>query len=208
MTPVALHESGHVCADWYLLGRVPDIVTIVATEAHLGAVIDRSPFRVDLDGWDATRPAFLGDPEVRRIAEARIVTLLAGRAAERLLAPTTGYVDDSPPRAAVDLSRSLARLSPRDLELLADAQARPPLTLADPDDDAERAVALSARLVGEEARLHVAWLTLVAHRFVERHREPITLLARELMARGVMTGAEALAVIRGTKEVVHVRTEA
>jgi len=191
--PVALHEAGHAVADWLLLGRVPALVTVAAAGAHAGVAVFDPPLVVDLAGHDPDTPAFLADPRLRADAERAIVALLAGRAAESLAPPEAdGYADDSPPPGAADLAGRLARLSPRDRELLADAEGMPGPT-ADAPLSTDRAVALglSGRLVGaEEARLHLAWLGAVAHTFVERHRAPIVALARELMARHVMTATE------------------
>lgn len=194
--PTAVHEAGHFLASYFLLGQAPEVVSVRPAEAHSGVNIRSA--QIDFTGHPAELPLPLADPRLRSLTERHLLVFLAGQAAERLV-PRLGFVPDPEPAAAAErLAESLARLSPRHVELLADAESRPAPESPFESDD-EEALRLALRLAGQEARLHVAWLSAVADRFVERFAPLVAALARELMARTVMSGDEAVNLIEGRR---------
>ena len=131
----------------------------------------------------------------RDAIEARIVAVLAGGVADLYTRRTSGYLPDvtAEEENALALAAEYAALSPRHRELLETYAAGQDGALALCDDTA--ALALSAALVGTEARLHVAWLGAVAERLVHETWPAIVRVAAVLEQHGELSGAEVAAVI-------------
>ena len=192
---IACHESGHFVADYLLRNHVAAILSIRRVAAHHGVNVGAGR-RIDFGGHDRDAPLFAQDPGFRAVVEAAIVAALAGRVAEALAGRLAAYEEPDDDRAAERVAASLAEQSPRDLELLAAAEARPAPGPTDwqESDDAE-AAELGFRMVGLEASAYVAWLAAVARRFVHRNADLIVPVAAELLRVTVMSGANAAAIV-------------
>jgi hypothetical protein len=193
----ALHEAGHTVGLLWLLGRVPDVVSIRAGASYHGTMIEADWPPLDLGGYNRGNPVCRADVALRNRVEAEMLVFLLGPAAEGLqFTPLVGGFPPPPPdidrqRADV-LALSLARLSPRESELLEAREA----ILPDPEprDDTDNAMSLSEELVKGEAGWHVLWLAASAQRAAERFGRFIVAIAEALNERTVIPGKDALAI--------------
>jgi hypothetical protein len=146
----AFHEAGHAIAAWHA-GLEIHSATIVPTPSLDGCVTHANPLygvRLDYDGSD----------EARLRAEAAIVVLLAGPAAQRRHNPRSwrSWHGASDHERAVDLATSL--------------------------NSSDRAVSA-----------HLAWLAILASDQVDSLWDLVERVARELVERHTMSGAEIAA---------------
>lgn len=192
---VAYHEAGHALAA-AVFGVPIVLVSIRPGERYGGiTVISKAGSAV---GFNLALPVPLQSREARAWCERLIVVLLAGAAAKRLVAPSSGYVDDSPDeREAHEAAEALARLSPRHRELLTQLEAEPLDPSEEFDLDEDEAAKLSWGLAGDEAGAHLAWLRAVAGRLVRERFETLRALAEALMAAEVLTAEAIVAIVGG-----------
>lgn len=193
----ALHEAGHTVGTIALLGRVPDVISIRPGASYHGTIIESGVPPIELDGHRRGNPVCRADPRLRARVEAEMLVLLLGSAAEPL--QFTMEVGGLPPPApdidrkrADALALSLARLSPRESELLAAREAE--LPAPEPRDDTYYALEYSDWLVEDEAGYHVLWLAASAQRLAGRYGRFIVPIAEVLNERTVIPGADALAI--------------
>lgn len=170
-SPSAVHEAAHACVGT-LVGRVVEYVTL--DPPHCRFAKERSTDRESI--------------------EAAIVSTLAGDIAGRNVEPVSGYVEETRHEAAAAQAADwLASLGGRARELLEAAAIPGGGTLV---QDENVAAMLSAQLAGDESHLHLEWMRAVSSRLVDASWPLITALARELEARGSLSGTEVAAFIR------------
>lgn len=203
MTPdpkraLAWHEAGHFVSLVLLTGETPALLSIRKAPGYAGVCIGFGG-QLDFTGHHRDRPLGSADPQLRADCERAIIGLLAGHVAERLVSRISGYIDETPTpdeREAEALAASIGRLSPRDLELLAEAEGMPPPDDSQPfqSDDLE-AQEIAFRLAGMTAGLYVNWLRAVAGELVQRHVAAVAAVAAALLANTILTGAEAAEIM-------------
>jgi hypothetical protein len=180
------------------LGAVGVGSNITAVHVHEAAhAVLSSPYveHVTMSPPHVQRTELPGD---RDHIEAAIVSALSGSIAERYVAPSTGYIEDTEDDGHAQwLAESLAKMSAPGRELLQSAAALPdePTDVA---SDETQAFALSYALVQDEARAHVAWLSQVARRRVIEEWESIVAVARALERHGSLSGPDVAAIIEAT----------
>jgi hypothetical protein len=192
---LAYHEAAHGVVDLFY-GREVEYLSIRPGRSHGGVARSRVPDqqRIDLDALLGPE-VLLTDSGARLLVERAIVSVLAGQAAAELVDMQTGRLEDVPPLpAAVAAAEALATLSPRHRELLFASEARD-----DPIDDDDRAFEFSYWLAGQEANLHIAWLRQVANRMVRERWAAISAVAKRLLVRGVLSGAEVAQIVNGER---------
>lgn len=198
---IGLHEAGHFLGSVKLLNIVPGGLSIHRTDAFLGVCVLPDAPPIDFHRHDPARP-WAVDPALRREVERRIVFDLAGSAAERLqrFLPTGWRVDDETPAAcevrASAMAASLERFAPRDRDLLRDVEAMRVDHRETAPDDAE-AADLAVRLAGAAGGALLIFQGAVADQFAHRYAAPILAIADALRERTVLSGDDALAIVRG-----------
>jgi len=190
----ACHEAGHAVAA-LLRGDVPAVVSLRRAPGHEGVHIGHGPGRLDFGGRHArTRPLALADPDLRRVVELAILGILAGDAAEDVLAPRLGRLPLEPPPDAV--AAEVAALPGDGADRLADAEARPPDDyLEGHGGDELAALELAWRLVSQRAGPFLVWMQAEARAFVTDHAAAILACAEELAARTIVPGADLAAIV-------------
>jgi hypothetical protein len=196
LTRTAYHEAGHTVAGW-LYGRMPEIVSTRPAETYRG-ITSFEPLDPGDDfaaGFEPGFPVPLQAAETRRRIEARVVISLAGPIAGDYAAPIRGYAPlDDDRLAAERVSRELAHLSPRHRELLVALET----DTTSRDADEVHARELAGAWIGEpnEAVAYLHWLRVVAERLVCDYWRAITALAAALLEQRVLSGDDAVSIIR------------
>jgi hypothetical protein len=203
---IAYHEAGHAVAS-ILYGQPLIAVSIRPGVGYSGITMTAPTAQFTFTSEIDPGLSVLFQPtRLRDSLEAEIVMALAGpiagrygemiaMAQEATASPIVGYVPTSPcEQAASGAAGKLAHLSPRDRELVTDAEARDDGAFT---DDETAASTLSWALVGEpdEAAAHLAWLRVVARNLVTRRWYQVEALAGALLTHTVLDGASAAGIV-------------
>jgi hypothetical protein len=184
----AIHEAGHALARWRF-GWPIECVSIRPGVAHAGLVMGLAPVANLSKKIGGRHPLDGLDPALRRLADQGMVISAIGEVAADLLVPRMGRLAEPPVHKLPP-----ARLSPSVQAKLVAAEA-----MTAPPTDADVAFEMAFGLVGMAAQPYLAWIRAEANRIAATDAAFIQELAQQLLAREVIDGASAVAILEAAE---------